>query len=118
MAQNDIYQIEERLQEYDPELFRRIDFDERRGLHRLICYDPLNREEYVAFTVPVGKLDNRTVIRYKEIHPRNGFNVFQYLDKELEKKERMQDQRISDMAHDMADNLLNSFRMKPSRSIG
>jgi|HigsolmetaGSP11D_1036233.scaffolds.fasta_scaffold17374_2 hypothetical protein len=117
MAKYDIYHIEERLQQYDPDYFRRIDFDEKRGLHRLICYDPVNREEYVAFTVPAGKLDHRTVAKYMEIHPRNGFNIFKYLDQELNKREREQEKRISDMAHDLADNILSSFRMKVSRSI-
>lgn len=117
MAQYDIYHIEERLKDYDPEIFRRIEFDEKRGLHRLICYDPKTREEYIAFTVPHGKLDHRTVARYMEIHPKNGFNVFKYLDRELEKRERQQEKKISDMAHDLVDNILSSFRMKPSRSI-
>src|SRR5690606_16196775 len=96
MAKYDIYHIEERLQQYDPDYFRRIDFDEKRGLHRLICYDPVNREEYIAFTVPAGKLDHRTVAKYMEIHPRNGFNIFKYLDAELQKRDRAQEKRISD----------------------
>lgn len=117
MAEFDLYGIEDRLREYDPELFRRIDFDHKRGLHRIICYDPILREEYIAFTVKPGELDNRTVKEYMEIHPRNGFNLFRYFDEQRAIKERRDENRIRDMATDLAENILSSFRMKPSRSI-
>lgn len=117
MAKYDVYNIEARLKEYDPEMFRRIDWDDKRNLHKIICWDPEEREEYTAFTVPHGKLDHRTACDFMRINPRNGYNPFEEIDKSLEQKVKCEDQKISDMAQNLADNLYDSFRMKPSRTV-
>lgn len=117
MAKYDLYGIENRLREYDPVLFRRIDFDEKRGLHKIICWDPIERETYTAFTVPHGKLDHRTVCDFMRVNPRNGYDPFAEIDLSLEQKENRQERKITDMATDLAENILGSFRHRPSRAI-
>jgi hypothetical protein len=117
LARYDIYNVEERLREYDPELFRRVDWDEKRSLHRIICYDPHDREEYCAFTVQHGQLDHRVVSDFMRISPKNGYNPFEELDQKIDEKERAQERKITDMATDLAENILGSFSRKPSRAV-
>lgn len=111
----DIYHIEERLQEVDPNILR-IDFDPDTLRHEIVARDKANNE-YVAMTVPLGKLDARVVERVKEIDPRRGYNPFDDIEKWMNDKERRENRRIEDMARDMADNVYDSFKFKPSRSI-
>lgn len=103
MALFDIYNIESRLREWDENVLR-IDFDEGRGLHKVVCKDKLGLE-YVAMTVPVGKLDARVVHRMMEINPKRGYNPFDEIDQATEQREQASEKRIGDMAHSMADML-------------
>lgn len=115
MAQYDIHDIERRLQKLDDRILR-IDFNERRGVHQIICWDPVLYEEYTAMTVKAGELDARVERRMMEINPQH-YNVFEDIDQSLREKEMREEQKISDMARDMADNLDASFKLKPSRTI-
>lgn len=101
MAQYDVYDIERRLQEYDSRVLR-IDFNESRGVHYIICWDPIVQEEYSAMTVPAGQLDARVERRMMEINP-NHFNAINDIDQHRANKERADERRVEDMARDMAD---------------
>ena len=100
LADYDVYHIEERLQELDPNILR-VDFDNRRKLHRIICTD--GRAEYTAMTVPLGNLDSRVVTRMMEINPKRGYNPFHEIDKAAELKQKRDESRVSDIAYGMAD---------------
>ena len=115
MAFADIYHIESRINQIDPRIIR-IDWDEKRALHKIIVWDEHDREEYTAFTVPHGELDARVESDIYRLNPAR-YNVMEELQKMAEEKQRHNDNKVSDMARDMADNLYDSFRFKPSRSI-
>lgn len=115
MAQYDLYDIERRLQQYDDRILR-IDFDNRRGFHQIICFDPVLHEEYIAMSVPAGELDARVERRMQEINPKH-YNALEDIDQSLTAKARVEEKKIEDMARDMADNLESSFKLKPSRTI-
>lgn len=101
MAEFDPHEIERRLMEYDDRVLR-IDFDHRRGLHRIICFDTFLQEEYIAMTVPAGQLDARVEIEMMKINP-NHFNALEYIDKARADKERRDDNKVGDMARDFAE---------------
>lgn len=115
MAFADIYNIKQRINQIDPRMIR-IDWDEKRLLHKIIAWDRFDEEEYVAFTVPHGELDARVERDVYRLNPER-YNVMEELRKMAEEKQRREDSKISDMAHDLADNLYDSFCFKPSRSI-
>lgn len=102
MAQLDLYNIEERLREWDENILR-VDWDARKLRHRIICRDERTGEEYIAMTVPLGQLDARVVNRMMEINPKRGYNPFHEIDRARAAKERRDEIRISEMAHGMAD---------------
>ncbi|QHT61699.1 hypothetical protein GXP70_18110 [Paenibacillus lycopersici] len=114
MAQYDVHDIERRLREIDPKIIR-IDFDHRRALHRIIAVDRLG-DEYTAWTVPLGELDARQEREAYRINPER-YNAFDELRAAEAAKQRRQDAKVTDMATDMAENLISSFSHKPSRSI-
>jgi hypothetical protein len=101
MAEYDVYDIERRLKQYDDRILR-IDFDHRRGLHRIICWDPIYYEEYTAMTVAAGQLDARVERRMMEINPKH-FNAIADIDAARAQKERQDERKIEDMARDFAD---------------
>jgi hypothetical protein len=103
MAQYDLYNIEQRLQELDPNILR-IDFDYDRERHQIIAWDAYNKEEYIAMTVPWNELDARVVLHMQRINPER-FNAFAELDKLNAIRERDQERKTEDMAHSMADML-------------
>lgn len=115
MAEWDVHDIERRLQEQDPRVLR-IDLDRKGMRHRIICWDPIQHEEYTAMSVPVGQLDVRVERRMAEINPER-FNAVDDVNKALRAKEQAEEKKVSDMALDMAENLLSSFKFKPSRTI-
>lgn len=115
MAEWDVHDIERRLQEYDPRVLR-IDLDRKRMKHKVICWDPIQYEEYTAMTVPVGELDARVERRMMEINPER-FNAMDDIYKSIDAREKASDQKASDMALDMAETILSSFKHKPSRTI-
>jgi hypothetical protein len=97
MTQHDIYYIDERLKAYDPNL--RVEWDSRKRVHRVIYHNDL------VMIVPEGKLDARVYDRIRWIDRRNGFNPFQYVRNELDKRDRTQEKKVEHMAQDMADML-------------
>lgn len=114
MAKYDVYDIERRLSELHSQ-FVRIDFDYKSERHKVIMRDK-HSLEYIAFTIPWDELDFRTEQDFIKITSTR-YNAFDEI-RECEKaREKEQDANISDMAHDMADNLIDSFKFKPSRSM-
>lgn len=100
MGFNDIYHIEERLKEIDPNILR-IDFDYDKQVHEIIAVDKLGAQ-YVAMTVKHGELDARVLKRMQEIDPRK-FNPFDELEKWQVQKERAEQRKVEDMARDFVD---------------
>jgi hypothetical protein len=103
MAIYDVYNIEQRLQEYDDRVLR-IDWNDRRKMHHIICWDPILYEEYTAMTVPGGQLDQRVLYRMMEINPKH-FNALEDIDKANEQKERNDEKKVEDMAYAIGDML-------------
>lgn len=114
MAQYDIHNMEERLQEIDPRIVR-IDFNHARERHEIIARDN-HGAEYIAFTVPWGELDARVERELYRIRPER-MNPFEEVRRAEERKQRAEDKKIHDMATDLVENIQSSFRHKPSRSI-
>lgn len=102
MAINDLYHIEDRLKEIDPNILR-IDFNYDKKLHEIIAVDKLGTQ-YVAMTVKHGELDARVLQRIQQIDPRK-FNAFDEIGKWLHKKEIDEDKKVSEIARNMADTL-------------
>lgn len=103
MADYDYYNIEPQLQELDPNILR-IDFDYDSEKHRIICWDPYLKEEYIAMTVPWKELDSRVVTHMRRINPTR-FNAFDELDQMMIKREIEQEKKVEEMAQSMADML-------------
>ncbi|HBS46285.1 MAG TPA: hypothetical protein DEA91_20765 [Paenibacillus sp.] len=103
MADYDYYNIEPQLQELDPNILR-IDFDYRTEKHRIMCWDPYLKEEYIAMTVPWKDLDSRVVTHMRRINPTK-FNAFDELEQNMILREIEQEKKIEEMAHSMADML-------------
>lgn len=114
MALYDLYDMERRLHEIDPHIIR-IDWDARREQHNIIAVDRTG-DEYTAWTVPWGQLDARQEWELYRLNP-DRYNAFDELRKLEAAHERHRNAKITDMATDLADNLCDSFRFKPSRSI-
>ncbi|OAS19248.1 hypothetical protein [Paenibacillus oryzisoli] len=102
MAINDLYYIEDRLKEIDPNILR-IDFDYDNLKHQVIAVDKLGTQ-YVAMTVKHGELDARVVRRIQQIDPRK-FNPFDDIGKWLHKKELDEDKKVNEIARGMAETL-------------
>lgn len=103
MAIFDLYNIEQRLQELDPNILR-IDFDFASERHRIIAWDAKNKEEYIAMTVPWNELDARVVVHMQKINPTR-FNAFAELDKMMLQREQAEEKKLEEMSHSMADML-------------
>lgn len=103
MAQYDVFHIEERLNEWHPAVLR-IDWDDTRKIHKIIMKDAQNHE-YTAMHVPAGHLDARVIYRMMEINPERGYNPFDEIDHNIRQREKGQNDRMEDMARDMANNL-------------
>ena len=103
MAIFDLYNIEQRLQEIDPNILR-IDFNFDTERHQIIAWDAKNKEEYIAMTVPWKELDARVVVHMQKINPTR-FNAFAELDKMMQHREREEEKKLEDMSHSMADML-------------
>jgi hypothetical protein len=97
MAQHDVYYIDERLQEYDPNL--RVEWNPRKRIHQVLY------QNEPVMAVPEGKLDARVYHRIVEIDRRNGFDPFKTVDQWLVHRDRQEEKKVEHMAQDMADML-------------
>lgn len=101
MAIYDYYNIEQQLQEMDPNILR-IDFNYSTERHQIICWDGKLKEEYIAMTVPWNELDSRVVTHMRRINPTR-FNAFDELDQMMLLREIEQEKKIEEIARGMAD---------------
>jgi hypothetical protein len=96
---NDVYHIEERLQQYDPTLY--------------LMYNPSTNEhlimdgvtEMAIMKIPqIGFewLDARVIERIRQIHTANGFNSSVEMKAHEERVQRERDRELEDMAYDYA----------------
>lgn len=99
----DLYNIEGRLKEMDPNILR-IDFDYDKELHEIIAVDKLGTQ-YVAMTVKHGELDSRVITRMQEIDPRRGFRPFDELMNWMDQKAHNDEKKVEDMARDFAETI-------------
>jgi hypothetical protein len=98
-VKNDLYYVEEQLQEYDKDLF--------------IMWNPTTNEHLImddvvklaVMRIPqrgFETLDSRVVAHMKKIHTANGFNATWELNESEARREREQEQKLKDMSDDYA----------------
>lgn len=102
---NDIYQVEERLQEYDPHLYVMFNPDE----YAWMIVDGLM--EVGVMRIPqIGfeTLDGRVVDHIKRIHTANGFSALHEVMIREENREREYQKKVDEMSEDFAKNMFQS----------
>lgn len=104
---NDVYHIEERLQEYDPTLY--LLYNEKTGEHLLM--DGLMDMAIMKLPQPgFETLDARLVIQVKRIHTANGFSAVQEVETHQSRMELEQERKLEDMAQDFAKESKEAYR--------
>lgn len=104
---NDIYHVEERLQEYDPTLY--ILFNDKTGEHLLM--DGLMDSAIMKLPQPgFEELDSRLVEHIKKIHTINGFSAIQEVETHESSMERERERQLDDMVQDFAKESKEAFR--------
>jgi hypothetical protein len=104
---NDIYQVEEQLQAYDPHLY--IMFNPIEGTW-LIMDDITKLAIMKIPQIGFETLDSRLVSHIKKIHTENGFNASWELKESEERREREQERIMSEMTEDYAKEMLPALR--------
>jgi hypothetical protein len=103
---NDVYHVEERLQEYDPTLY--IMFNPKTGEHLLM--DGLM--DMAIMKIPqIGfeQLDSRLVDHIKKIHIANGFSAIEEVEQQQRRRELDQEKALEDLAQDFAKESKEAF---------
>jgi hypothetical protein len=103
---NDIYHIEERLQEYDPTLY--IMWNPKTGEHLIM--DGLM--EMAIMKLPqmgFETLDARLVEHMKRIHIANGFSAIEEIEQQERRRERDSEKKLEDLAQDLAKEAKEAF---------
>lgn len=104
---NDIYHIEERLKEYDPDLY--LLFNDKTGEHLLM--DGLMDMAIMKIPQPGFEvLDARLVDHIKKIHTANGFSATEEIERHQEKLDREEERKLNDVAEDFAKESKEAFR--------
>lgn len=96
---NDLYQVEEQLQAYDPHLY--IMWNPQTDEH--LVMDGLL--ELAIMKIPqIGfeQLDSRVVRRIKQIHTYNGFSAVHELEEAERRRERDQEKEAEELAYNLA----------------
>lgn len=96
---NDIYRVEEQLQEYDKDLF--IMWNPSTNEH-LIMDDIMKLAVMKIPQIGFETLDSRVVTHMKKIHTKNGFNASWELKESDERREREQERIMNDLSEDYA----------------
>ncbi|MFZ7804953.1 2,3-dihydroxybenzoate--AMP ligase [Bacillus thuringiensis] len=96
---SDIYHVEERLQEYDPQLY--LMWNPKNGEH--VIMDGLLEMSIMKIPqIGFEQLDTRIVDHIKRIHTVNGFSAVQTVE-DTEKKRRQEEERkLNNLAEDYA----------------
>lgn len=103
---NDIYHVEERLQEYDPYLY--LMWNPRTGEH-LIMDGLLETAIMKLPQIGFEQLDSRIVSHIKRIHTANGFSAVQTIEDTERKRQKEQDRKLADLAEDFAKESKEAF---------
>ena len=104
---NDVYHVEERLQEYDPDLF--VMWNHQTNEHLIV-------DGLIGLSVMkipqrgFEVLDSRLVDHMKRIHTANGFSATQHILNADAKREKDWNQRTDDMAENFARDTLKSAK--------
>jgi hypothetical protein len=96
---NDIYRVEEQLQEYDEHLFIMYNPND----HSWLVMDDVVK--LAVMKIPqkgFETLDSRVVAHMKKIHTANGFNATWELNESEARREREQEKKLKDMSDDYA----------------
>lgn len=104
---NDIYQVEERLQEYDPNLF--IMWNPQTNEH-LIVDGLIGLSVMKIPQIGFEVLDSRLVEHMKRIHTANGFSASQHVMNADAAREKEWNRRTDDMADNFARDTLKSAK--------
>ncbi|MGQ3740808.1 2,3-dihydroxybenzoate--AMP ligase [Bacillus sp. Fil] len=96
---NDMYHVEERLQEYDPYLY--LMWNPRTGEH-LIMDGLLEMSIMKIPQIGLEELDARVVDHIKRIHTANGFSAVQTVEDTEKKRQKEEERKLNDLAEDYA----------------
>lgn len=103
---NDLYHVEEQLQDYDPYLYLMHRTDDNSWL----VMDGL--VEMAIMKIPqIGYevLNSRVVDRIKQIHTYNGFSALHEIEESERRRERDQQREMDDLAQDFAKESKEAF---------
>lgn len=103
---NDIYHVEEQLQAYDSTLY--IMFNPKTGEH-LIMDGLLETAIMKIPQIGFEQLDSRLVDHIKRIHTANGFSAIEEIEQQFRRRERDQEKKLEDLAHDFAKESKEAF---------
>ncbi|WP_144519864.1 2,3-dihydroxybenzoate--AMP ligase [Bacillus thuringiensis] len=103
---NDIYHVEERLQEYDPQLY--FMWNPKNGEH--VIMDGLLEMSIMKIPqIGFEELDSRLVDHIKRIHTVNGFSAVQTVEDTEKKRQQEQERLLHDLAADYAKESKEAF---------
>ncbi|PEF60462.1 2,3-dihydroxybenzoate--AMP ligase, partial [Bacillus cereus] len=96
---NDIYHVEERLQEYDSQLY--LMWNPKNGEH--VIMDKLLEMSIMKIPqIGFEELDSRLVDHIKKIHTVNGFSAVQTVEDTEKKRQKEEERKLNDLAEDYA----------------
>ncbi|WP_144519649.1 2,3-dihydroxybenzoate--AMP ligase [Bacillus thuringiensis] len=103
---NDIYRVEERLQEYDSHLY--LMWNPKNGEH-VIMDGVLETSIMKIPQIGFEELDSRIVDPIKRIHTANGFSAVQTVEDTESKRQQEQERQLQDLAEDYAKESKEAF---------
>ncbi|MED2748968.1 2,3-dihydroxybenzoate--AMP ligase [Bacillus thuringiensis] len=96
---NDIYHVEEQLQDYDPHLY--LMWNPKNGEH--VIMDGLLETSIMKIPqIGFEELDSRIVDHIKRIHTANGFSAVQTVEDTEKKRQKEEERKLNDLAEDYA----------------
>ncbi|HDW3056407.1 MULTISPECIES: 2,3-dihydroxybenzoate--AMP ligase [Bacillus cereus group] len=103
---NDIYHVEERLQEYDPQLY--LMWNPKNGEH--VIMDGLLEMSIMKIPqIGFEQLDTKVVDHIKRIHTVNGFSAVQTVEDTEKKRQQEQERQLQDLVEDYAKESKEAF---------
>jgi flagellar biosynthesis/type III secretory pathway protein FliH len=96
---NDVYHVQEALQEYDKDLY--LLYNAKTNEHLIM--DTITRTAVMKIPQPgFPELTSKVVDHMKKIHVMNGFDVGEEIKKSDDKREKERQRKLDDMAQDFA----------------
>ncbi|WP_144519972.1 2,3-dihydroxybenzoate--AMP ligase [Bacillus thuringiensis] len=103
---NDIHHVEERLQEYDPQLY--LMWNPKNGEH--VIMDGLLEMSIMKIPqIGFEELDSRIIDHIKRIHTANGFSAVQTVEATESQRQKKQERKLQDLAEDYAKESKEAF---------